>query len=158
MAGLLLPGILNQLLGGGAGSINGPSSVSVLSQQNSGTGRPIGFVVRQTAAPGDDFLSALLGRTLLNQRGGNSFEDLLHHIMMNESSYANHGASEETISRLERRTENLSELGECSISQEPFNENDTAIVLSCHHAFKENEILQWLRVNKTCPVCRVAIE
>lgn len=156
VAGLLLPGILNQLLG--TESLNAPTSLSVLSQQDSGNRRPIGFVFRQTTTPGDDFLSALLGRSLFAQRGGNSFDDLLHHIMMNESSYAHHGASEEAISRLERRTENLHELGECSISQEPFNENDTAIVLSCHHAFKENEILQWLRVNNTCPVCRVSIE
>jgi hypothetical protein len=147
---LLLPGILNQLLG--VGSPN-----SILSQSTSANGRPIGFVVRQSAVPGDDLLSALLGRSLLS-RGGNSFEDLLHHLMMNESSYANHGATEEVISRLERQTDNLHELGECSISQEPFSEGDIAIILPCHHAFKEGEILQWLHVNNTCPVCRVSIE
>jgi hypothetical protein len=148
---LLLPGILNQLLGVGAPN-------SILSQSTSGNGRPIGFVVRQSAVPGDDLLSALLGRSRGGGGGGNSFEDLLHHLMMNESSFANHGATEEVISRLERRSENLHELGECSISQEPFTESDIAILLPCHHAFKEAEILQWLHVNNTCPVCRVSIE
>jgi hypothetical protein len=152
---LLLPGLISQFLGGS----------QLLSQSTSANGRPVGFVFRQSGVPGDDLLTALLGRSLFPRGAGvgggngvNSFDDLLHHLMMNESSYANHGATEEVISKLERRTENLHELGECSISQEPFSETDTAIILPCHHAFKENEILQWLHVNSTCPVCRVSVE
>jgi hypothetical protein len=144
---LLLPDLISQFLG----------SSPLLSQSASANGRPVGFVLRQSGVPGDDLLTALLGRSIF-PRGGNSFEDLLHHIMMNESSYAHHGATEEVISKLERRTENLHELGECSISQEPFVENDIAVILPCHHAFKENEILQWLHVNNSCPVCRVSVE
>lgn len=175
---LILPGIINQLLGirPETSILTQPSQTTTahdgIGSNNSGSGNisnnintttpggrhPIGIVIRQRNIANDDILSALFGRSMIQQRGGNSFEDLLHHIMMNESSYAHHGASEEAIARLEKRTENLQELGECSISQEPFTENDVAIVLPCHHAFKENEILQWLRVNKTCPVCRISIE
>lgn len=145
LGNLILPQLISQFLG------NSPLT--------STNGRPVGFVIRQ-ALPGDDLLTALLGRSIVppGGSGGNSFEDLLHHLMMNESSYARHGATEEVISKLERRTENLHELGECSISQEPFTENDVAVILPCHHAFKENEILQWLHVNNSCPVCRVSVE
>lgn len=60
-----------------------------------------------------------------NMGGGRSFEDLLHHIMMNDSSHAGvPPASEkliESLIRLEVTAEtNLQELGECCISQEAF--------------------------------------
>ena len=94
--------------------------------------------------------------------GMRNFDDLLHHIMMNENSRAGAPpAPDVVIESLERvvvnADTNLQQLGECSISQEAFVPGDTAISLPCGHSFKQEPILHWLRMHNTCPVCRVAL-
>mmetsp|Transcript_15966 Transcript_15966/g.24063 ORF Transcript_15966/g.24063 Transcript_15966/m.24063 type:complete len:208 (+) Transcript_15966:208-831(+) len=87
-----------------------------------------------------------------------SLDNLLHHLLMNEQSHASgQPASESAISNLERRTENIAELGECCISQDRFSEDDVAVIMPCGHAYKEQLIVRWLQQHNSCPVCRVSI-
>jgi hypothetical protein len=91
-----------------------------------------------------------------------SFEDLLHHIMMNESSHAGvPPAADVMIETLTREVvtadTNLQRLGECCISMEAFEPGDTAVSLPCGHSYKQEPIVQWLRMHNTCPVCRVQL-
>ena len=92
-----------------------------------------------------------------------SFEELLHHILMNDSSHAGAPpATAATIENLSREVisaeTDLQGLGECcSITQEAFEVGDTAVKLPCGHAYKQESIIQWLRMHDTCPVCRVRL-
>jgi hypothetical protein len=103
------------------------------------------------------------------------FEQFLHHILMHESSHAGAPpASEELIASLSRTTATATSpfspslsplagagsgagLGECSISQEPFEEGEVVVTLLCGHAFKEQPIVHWLKMHNTCPVCRLEV-
>jgi len=102
---------------------------------------------------------------------GRGFEDLLHHLMMNEASHAGSPpATEEDIRKLPKikisspcnmslsvpssEVSDKSKFGVCCISQESFEEGDIAVQLPCEHSFKETPIIQWLRRHNTCPVCR----
>ena len=91
-----------------------------------------------------------------------SFEDLLHHIMMNDNSHAGvPPAPDMVIDSLTREVvtpdTNLQRLGECCISMEAFEPGDTAISLPCGHCYKQEPIVQWLRMHNTCPVCRLQV-
>ena len=46
------------------------------------------------------------------------------------------------------------DVGECGITLDKFNIGETAIVLPCSHVYKEIAIVEWLRQQGTCPVCR----
>jgi len=51
----------------------------------------------------------------------------------------------------------------CAICLEPWNCADTkrdskVLVLSCTHTFHKDCLLQWLKVQQTCPVCRKPLE
>jgi hypothetical protein len=44
---------------------------------------------------------------------------------------------------------------ECSITQEPFKEEDNIVILPCRHGYMEDNILRWLEEESaTCPMCR----
>ena len=153
----LIQGIVNQVLGIGQNQAGISPVVSGL-QSAAGVGRSLGVVLRQSGPLG--FGPAGQPFQIGSGQGGatGSFEDLLHHLMMNEPSHGGSPpASAEVIDKLERRTENTSELGECSISQEPFTDSDIAVILPCGHAYQESLIVQWLQSHNTCPVCRVSI-
>jgi len=47
---------------------------------------------------------------------------------------------------------------QCCICMEPFVEGDKIRRLPCLHIFHTNEIDQWLRVNRTCPICKTDIQ
>lgn len=94
--------------------------------------------------------------------GPTQFEDILHNILMNETSTnGTPPATQEMMDALPR-IPILSEIdgskfGECCISQDRFEVGDTMISLSCGHNFKQEPIMHWLSMHKTCPVCRVEI-
>lgn len=94
--------------------------------------------------------------------GGQSFDDLLHHILMHETSHAGAPpATQEVIDNLPHQLvedeDAAMQLGECSISQEMFSIGDTAVTLPCGHFFKQDLVVQWLKMHDTCPVCRVRL-
>lgn len=102
------------------------------------------------------------GEGVWNVGGGRTFEDLLHHIMMNDSSHAGvPPASERLIESLPRlqvtEETDLQELGECCISQEAFEIGELAVCLPCKHSYKEEPITHWLKMHNTCPVCRIQL-
>lgn len=176
-AGAVIQRIINRVLGLEAGNSGpGPSLITLLQQAATDAGRPVGVVIRQASTPHEmALLSSLLGRGTGSgrlprpQRGGNfpgtggiggfgSFEDLLHHILMNERSHVGAPPVDEAVlDRLHRTTE-VESLGECSITQEAFTTGDVAVILPCGHAFKEDPIVQWLKVHNTCPDCRVTVQ
>ena len=85
--------------------------------------------------------------------------DILHHILVNETSVPGAPpASEDAISsikKVEVTEDNLQDLGgACYISQEPFVVGESVMQLNCGHAFNEEDITKWLKMHNTCPVCR----
>lgn len=172
----VIQGIVNRVLGLGVQTAPSESTpiYSILQQAASTSGRPIGIVVRQSSTPREmELLLNMMNRngtrghmsSGFNPRrgvgiggGGGSLDDLMHYLLMNESSRPGAPPLAQTVmEKLPRRTENLEELGECSISQEPFVFGDVAVCLPCGHNFKEEAILPWLRMHDTCPVCRVSL-
>ncbi|GJN28409.1 hypothetical protein PR202_gb16527 [Eleusine coracana subsp. coracana] len=43
---------------------------------------------------------------------------------------------------------------ECAVCLKEFDELDTLRAMPCAHAFHEDCIFRWLRLNATCPLCR----
>lgn len=124
-----------------------------------------GVGTERVARPRADFgslLASLLGGDD-GERGGlerRAFQNLLHHILMNESStIGTPPASESAIQNLPRETvlENNIPQGECSITQEAFEVNDVVVTLPCGHFFKEEPIVHWLKLHGSCPTCRVSL-
>lgn len=152
------------------------SNTSQLRFESSGSGRrPVGIIMQQATFEGNSALPIVgLLNSLASIRSGarsyNSnamsdaqFEQFLHHILMNESSHSGAPpASEELIASLDKITvtedSNKSELGECCISQDSFEIGDIVITLPCGHKYKEEPIVHWLKMHRTCPVCRIALE
>jgi hypothetical protein len=158
--------------------------VTFISAEANGSRRPIGIVIsRHSAGMERNMLSGFdsnntglmnllssLTQIRSNSPGFDSrdalsnaqFEQFLHHVLMNETSHAGAPpATDEMISKLDKLVVegdvDVTTLGECSISQESFEYGDTIIALPCGHRFKEEPILHWLRMHRTCPVCRVDI-
>lgn len=140
--------------------------------RSTASGRPVGVIIRHvtTDVPlqsGGTGLQGLLNT--LNSVASNetvSEDDvmarIMHHILMNERSRAGAPpASDELLNSLSKQTitesESLSELGECNITQEPFEVGDVMVCLPCEHRYKEESIVQWLKMHNTCPVCRVEV-
>lgn len=139
--------------------------------------RPLGMIVRQTTVNTGDMgisqgLLSLLGALASSRQQSTaqnpdalsnaSFEQLLHHILMNETSHAGAPpASELLIAQLDRQTVTLDShvdlKGECSISQETFELGDVVVSLPCGHRYKEDPIVHWLKMHNTCPVCRIEV-
>lgn len=46
---------------------------------------------------------------------------------------------------------------ECPICQEEFEPGDDIVQLTCHHIFHKDCIKKWLKINKTCPICKVQV-
>ncbi|OMJ26415.1 putative RING finger protein [Smittium culicis] len=92
--------------------------------------------------------------------GPNGLDDIITQLMEQNQGNTPHPTSEEYIAKLERikiSSDNLDPKKECGICMDEYAESDTAIVLECHHEFHEDCILKWLRVNGTCPICRILI-
>jgi E3 ubiquitin-protein ligase RNF115/126 len=129
-----------------------------------GTERQPSFLVvgRQVSAPFPlDALSMILEGLSGADAGEEAFQDVLHRILTNEVSHAGSPpASEEVLRRLPRTVVGAGTEGHllggacCGISHDPFEEGDVVVTLSCGHLYIEDNILTWLRVHHTCPICR----
>ena len=134
-------------------------------------GTPVNVLLRSSGANHIaymDLLSTLsnggnVSNMLNNDYDSENLDEVLHSILMNETSHATSPADPETISSLKRRklleddTCNLTELGECGITHEEFENGDTIITLNCGHVYKEDAIVQWLAIGNTCPTCRQVV-
>lgn len=181
--------VMSRLLGIPSVAIRNPNQPRVVSLVQP-MGRQSGIIIRQGGATPADFIS-MLGdgpavtdgesagqgdgrdasvRGILGLLGAfagreenSGLDQLLHHILMNENSYAGAPpASEECINNLDRQTmqsdTEAAGLGECSITQEAYVTGDVVVTLPCEHNFKEEAIVHWLKMHNTCPVCRVEVE
>ena len=119
-------------------------------------------------ALGNNLMDGVQGSHLFEDGGSNrSFENLLHHLMMNESSHASHPVTPKALEKLTRihmkkDTDLINEWGStdtsCGITLDPLEEGEIAIVLGCKHIYKEASILEWFKHHNTCPVCRKNVE
>jgi hypothetical protein len=141
--------MMMQMAGGGAVPINLQTQhgSSLLGEQP--TNNLLNLLLRGTG---------LLGES--STAGGNGgLDEILHQLFMSDQGAVATPTTPEAIDALhrERDVEKLRQLGECGITLEPFDEGDTAVIMPCDHAFKEEAILQWLQTHDTCPVCRLKI-
>eukprot|EP01035_Chromulina_nebulosa_P017565 gene17565-23131_t len=117
---------------------------------------------RRQVSPLVEMMESFLGggrSSNIVQSENAELEQILHHILMHEQSRAGAPpASEEQIRNLNREIYNaINNQEECLISFEPFEQNDVIVTLECGHRYKEEQIIQWLNMHATCPVCRVPI-
>lgn len=107
-----------------------------------------------------DLLEALIGvPRLIAQSESSELENILHHILMHEQSQRGvPAASESIIANLDRKVvqeSEVEELGECNITFEKFSPGDVCVTLKCGHKYFESQIVHWLGMHATCPVCRI---
>lgn len=48
----------------------------------------------------------------------------------------------------------MKEQATCSICCVDFDESEPVRVLRCRHIYHPECIIEWLQINRTCPVCR----
>jgi hypothetical protein len=137
---------------------------NIFNNNNNINNRSVRLPIRFNALMGDS-MGVGVGHThpLMGMLGGGgtTFDDLLHHILMNETSHEGvPPASNEFIESLRDNkvdeNTNLVELGECSITQEPYEIGDIVCALPCNHSFKREHIISWLKIHNTCPTCRTS--
>jgi Zn finger protein HypA/HybF involved in hydrogenase expression len=157
--------VIQQLEGGGGGGDDFSSLAGLLS----GLRNPINTTATN-GIPRNRGLFSLLNSLGIPGQGGleegfdnNQLEQLLHHILMNETSQPGAApANDVLIGSLNREVvsseSDITRMGECSITQDKFEIGETAVALSCGHTFKEESIVQWLKMHSTCPTCRVVVE
>lgn len=46
----------------------------------------------------------------------------------------------------------------CAICREQFNKSNETIMLHCKHMYHKNCILEWLKEQNTCPICRESLD
>lgn len=159
----------------------GSSNLTPMISAASGGQSPMAVIIRSpTAAPNpqfglnrnrSDLMSILMEHGMFpgmftgqadpdtgNSYDGRSFQDLLHHLMMTETSHGHTPAPQGTIDSLERihvaSSSEAQGLGQCGITLENFEEGEIVVRLSCTHCYKEESILEWLKQQDTCPICR----
>ncbi|PVU88673.1 hypothetical protein BB560_006347 [Smittium megazygosporum] len=93
--------------------------------------------------------------------GPNGLDDIITQLMEQaQNQNAPPPSSEELISNLPRKTlteESPEIVKECGICMEQYAPTEVLVFLDCHHEFHEDCIVKWLRVNGTCPICRVVV-
>mmetsp|Transcript_87238 Transcript_87238/g.170684 ORF Transcript_87238/g.170684 Transcript_87238/m.170684 type:complete len:264 (+) Transcript_87238:65-856(+) len=98
-----------------------------------------------------------------DEQGSAQWENFLHYILMNENSHAGAPPAPKSLLDGLKRVEITAEtdvtpLGECCITQDPFEAGDVMVPLPCGHRYKQEPIIHWLEMHNTCPVCRVEVE
>ncbi|KAJ3302257.1 hypothetical protein HDV03_005196 [Kappamyces sp. JEL0829] len=98
-----------------------------------------------------------IGDYAMGQRG---LDDIITRLMeLHDRENLPPAASQDTLNRLPRLAFKNSEHEhkECPVCQDDYAEGVETIVLPCHHMFHPDCILSWLKVNGTCPVCRLSL-
>ena len=50
------------------------------------------------------------------------------------------------------------QIEECSICLEKLEKNNSVVILECGHKFHDKCIKNWMKIKKTCPICRKKIK
>lgn len=95
--------------------------------------------------------------------GEDQYQQLLHHLFMQQQANRPVGASQTVINAASNVFEvDVNRLAAdsrtCSICQCDFETGEQARSLPCFHIFHKECVDRWLATNKTCPVCRADIE
>ena len=107
-----------------------------------------------------EFAEGIVGNigTFAGSMNSISFDDILHHILMHESSHAGRPPASEalldSLCRIVVTDDNVNDMGECNITLEQFEVGDVAVKLTCGHTYKEDSIIHWLKMHNVCPSCR----
>jgi E3 ubiquitin-protein ligase RNF115/126 len=123
--------------------------------------------------------SGARGNMLLGR--GNSLDNIIHHIMMNDPNrYGPPPASQQAISSLPRISISqdtiemkgtlitpVDECGEilgeerrileCNVCKDEFIIDQEALQMPCEHLFHPDCLLPWLKNHNSCPVCRLEL-
>ena len=101
---------------------------------------------------------------LNNHNNDFQFNNLVNILMsMDIGSNRHPPASEKAIKELKKVEINENNLNDyknitCNICLENFEIGNILRILECNHEFHENCIIEWLKSNNTCPVCRHELE
>ena len=63
-----------------------------------------------------------------------------------------------TLSKYVVKLEEKEEINECTICLEDLDKNSSVSVLKCGHEFHTSCIKDWMKIKKTCPICRKKIK
>ncbi|KAJ3260132.1 hypothetical protein HK103_001208 [Boothiomyces macroporosus] len=77
---------------------------------------------------------------------------------MHEAENKPPAASEETVNALPKlKFSETEEHKECPVCQDDYQIDEELISLPCKHIFHPSCIVNWLKLNGTCPVCRFSL-
>ena len=80
--------------------------------------------------------------------------DELLHQSINESNLGNNPASNEIINTLKPKILSKEKKCGCSICMDTLTPSDKICELDCKHAFHYDCIVNWLKIDNSCPICR----
>ncbi|PVU85891.1 hypothetical protein BB560_006866 [Smittium megazygosporum] len=85
-----------------------------------------------------------------------TLDDIISELMFSTQHSSMVPASVEVVQSLVRKLPQDSKrfLKECSVCLEEYKPDSLVIELKCEHIFHEQCLLQWARINGSCPVCR----
>ncbi|VAH92753.1 unnamed protein product [Triticum turgidum subsp. durum] len=66
-------------------------------------------------------------------------------------------ASEEAIAGLEEAAVEETREAECAVCKESFEVGDKIRKMPCSRGYHESCIFRWLRISRTCPLCRFPV-
>ncbi|KAJ3118547.1 hypothetical protein HK098_005903 [Nowakowskiella sp. JEL0407] len=100
--------------------------------------------------------------TMLNMVGNpGGLDDIITELMEQaQQRSAPPAATEEMINKLPSISithEMLDRKADCTVCQDEFTQDSSALELPCHHIFHTDCIQQWLKMNGSCPVCRFSL-
>lgn len=102
-------------------------------------------------------------RDAIEAAESSALAQIMHNILMHESSRMGAPpAADDVIERLPSEVigadADRESLGVCNISQETFEPGDTVVTLPCDHKYHKDNIVHWLEMHNTCPVCRIEVK
>ena len=96
------------------------------------------------------------GNLRRNQEVGNSYEELLRlEEMMGSVSKGMKEEDLKTVDSIKFSNINSENCTNCTVCITDFEKDDDVVVFNvCKHVYHKECILNWLKLNKTCPICR----
>ena len=89
-----------------------------------------------------------------NIQNNENNENLLQNESNSENNQNHQNNQNQTIEKIELTFTNNLNNKNCSICLDEFNENEILFQLICNHYYHKKCINDWLRKNRSCPLCR----
>lgn len=112
-------------------------------------------------------LGAIPGTSAGDYASGETFDNIISELMNRNPQSTNvRAASDRAISQIKRHVLEAGSKGisgdkigeECSICQDEYADQETLLELKCHHIYHEECLLNWLKTNGVCPICRAEVK